>query len=102
MKDIVRPPRSIYNDKDLGTSSISLGSPSFLLNQTRYHRIDVDVMHETKKISVTVYKPEISHNWLILYLHGNSSSRYESTTLLRHLPYQFSLASFDFIGCGNN
>jgi hypothetical protein len=40
--------------------------------------------------------------WIILYLHGNSSSRLEATGILKYLPYKFSLACFDFIGCGQN
>jgi hypothetical protein len=49
-----------------------------------------------------MYEPEIRNNWLILYLHGNSSSKLDSTELLKYLPFRFSLASFDFIGCGLN
>ncbi len=37
----------------------------------------------------------------VVYLHGNSSSRYESIQLLKFLTkYDISLCSFDFSGCG--
>ena len=37
----------------------------------------------------------------MIYLHGNSSSRYESVQLLKFLSkYDISLCSFDFSGCG--
>lgn len=51
---------------------------------------------------MTIYDPEYKNGWIILYLHGNSSSRLESTSIIKFLPYNFSLASFDFMGCGLN
>ena len=39
---------------------------------------------------------------IILYLHGNSSSKLEAKNLLPYLPEGYCLACFDFMGCGNN
>jgi pimeloyl-ACP methyl ester carboxylesterase len=55
-----------------------------------------------KTLLVTVYEPENRNNWLVLYLHGNSSSRLEATSIIKFLPFRYSLAAFDFIGCGHN
>lgn len=56
----------------------------------------------TKKIDISIYEPDAKNQWVILYLHGNSSSKLEANTLLNYLPYGFSLAAFDFMGCGMN
>ena len=39
---------------------------------------------------------------MILYLHGNASSRLEGTSLIKYIPDNVSLACFDFMGCGIN
>ena len=39
---------------------------------------------------------------MILYMHGNSSSRLEGIGLMRYLPDNIGLACFDFMGCGKN
>ncbi len=62
----------------------------------------MELKHEEKSITVSLFEPENRSEWVILYLHGNSSSRMEATGIIRFLPYRFSLASFDFIGCGLN
>jgi hypothetical protein len=51
---------------------------------------------------LTVYEACNSNKYVILYLHGNSSCRVEAQCLLRYLPDEVSLASFDFMGCGRN
>lgn len=48
------------------------------------------------------FQPQIKSSWVVLYLHGNSSSKIQATSILKFLPFRFSLASFDFIGCGHN
>lgn len=58
--------------------------------------------HEDKVLTLTLFHPEHKGEWLILYLHGNSSSRLEATSIIKFLPPRFSLAAFDFIGCGHN
>ena len=39
--------------------------------------------------------------YVILYLHGNGSSRFEGTLFLSCVPDGVGLACFDFSGCGN-
>ena len=39
--------------------------------------------------------------YIMLYLHGNSSSRFEGYNQLKSLPKNVGLACFDFNGCGN-
>ena len=38
--------------------------------------------------------------YVILYLHGNTSSRFEGYLTLATLPNNVGLACFDFNGCG--
>ena len=38
---------------------------------------------------------------MLLYLHGNGSSRFEGSLFLPSLPDKVGLACFDFNGCGN-
>ena len=38
--------------------------------------------------------------YVVLYLHGNSSSRFEGYMQLSNLPVGVGLACFDFNGCG--
>jgi hypothetical protein len=39
-------------------------------------------------------------DYVLLYLHGNSSSRIEGKIHLAELPQRVGLACFDFDGCG--
>ena len=48
---------------------------------------------------LSVYAPR-DMRYVVLYLHGNSSSRYEGFLQLAHLPLDVGLACFDFNGCG--
>lgn len=73
-----------------------------MLNETRYERKDCVIAHRDKSITLTLFEPEYRNEWVLLYLHGNSSSRLECTGVIKFLPFRFSLASFDFIGCGLN
>jgi len=66
-------------------------------------RKDITIIHQAKfTLNLSIFEPEEKNNAIILYLHGNSSSKLESKNLLEYLPTGFSLASFDFIGCGLN
>jgi hypothetical protein len=76
------------------------------LKDKTFEREDVKVNHHNKTLDLTIYH---SHTlkvhqlrYIILYMHGNSSSKLEGTSLLRVLPEGISLASFDFMGCGKN
>jgi len=53
-------------------------------------------------LSVSLFEPVQKNNWVILYLHGNSSSKMEAMGIIRLIPFKFSLAAFDFLGCGLN
>ncbi len=74
----------------------------FRANETIYTRNDQTLSHEGKQIELTIYDPQLRHDYLVLYLHGNSSSRLEASNLIKYLPKGFSLACFDFMGCGKN
>ena len=39
--------------------------------------------------------------YVVLYLHGNSASRFEGYYMLQTLPKEAGLACFDFSACGN-
>ena len=72
------------------------------MNESIYHRTDYVVTHNNKNIDLVVFDPDFKNNWVILYLHGNSSSKVEAYSIREYLPFKFSLASFDFMGCGTN
>lgn len=59
-------------------------------------------MHEGKRLDVTIFQPSNKNRWIILYLHGNSSSKLEAISIISYLPFKFALAAFDFLGCGHN
>lgn len=48
---------------------------------------------------MTLYRTE-NMTYVVLYLHGNSSSRFEGYMNLKDLPDGVGLACFDFNGCG--
>ena len=49
-----------------------------------------------------MFDPDAKSGWIVLYLHGNSSSKVEAYSIREYLPFRYSLAAFDFMGCGNN
>ena len=49
---------------------------------------------------LSIYRPK-EMRYIILYLHGNSASRYEGHSMLATLPKGAGLAIFDFSACGN-
>lgn len=83
---LIRPPRFIYNPDILKPS----------------RRIVQKYAIETHSIpfELTVYKPA-NLRYIIMYLHGNGSSRFEGTLFVNSLPEGVGLACFDFNGCGN-
>ena len=82
---------------------LTIGFKTLKLNSQTYHRNEETILHEiTKKIYLSLFVPETCFKKIILYLHGNSSSKVEGKSLLPYLPRGWALASFDFIGCGNN
>jgi hypothetical protein len=83
---LIRPPRFIYNE--------TIIDPSRKFRGTFQHT----VFHIPFPLSL--YSPR-RVKYVMLYLHGNSSSRYEGFSQLPLLPTDVGLACFDFNGCGN-
>lgn len=71
-----------------------------------YMREDYVVNHDNKNLELTMYQSVVERpfdtQYVILYMHGNSSCRVEALGLLKNIPEGISLASFDFMGCGKN
>ena len=99
-KFIIRPPRDDYTES-------TLGSPSFHFNSKTYIRRDYDIMStegyilkcsliEPKK----AYRPSVKMP-VVIYLHGNSSSRIEGLNMAKVLLRKnINLFVFDFAGSG--
>ena len=64
-------------------------------NSKRFISETVDIGFE-----LTLYRQH-HMKYVVLYLHGNGSSRYEGNLFLNQLPDDVGLACFDFSGCGN-
>ena len=99
-KAIIRPYRDIYKIKDLG-------NPKFSFFARTYIRKDYDLISSEGYImKCSFYEPEISFRPkkimpVVLYLHGNSSSRLEGMGVLREvLKRDMNLFTIDFPGCG--
>ena len=99
-KAIIRPYRDIYKIKDLG-------NPKFSFFARTYIRKDYDLISsEGYLMKCSFYEPEISFRPkkimpVVLYLHGNSSSRLEGMGVLREvLKRDMNLFTIDFPGCG--
>ena len=83
---LIRPPRFIYNPQLL--------KPSFRNNQ-RFTMETIDIGFD-----LTIYKQKFV-KYIVLYLHGNGSSRFEGSLFLHSMPQDVGLACFDFAACGN-
>ena len=99
-KAIIRPCRDIYKIKDLG-------NPKFSFFARTYIRKDYDLISsEGYLMKCSFYEPEILFRPkkimpVVLYLHGNSSSRLEGMGVLREvLKRDMNLFTIDFPGCG--
>ena len=99
-KYIIRPPRDNYSEDILGPTT-------FIYRGKVYQRKDYDLissMGYTMKCSFV--EPQISYRPteempLILYLHGNSSSRLEGMRMTEELlKRDINLFLIDFPGCG--
>lgn len=83
---LIRPPRFLYNENIIDPK------------RKYQNKFQHTIFHIPFPLSLYTQ----SHiRYVILYLHGNSSSRYEGYCLLAHLPIDVGLACFDFAGCGN-
>ncbi|CAK80523.1 unnamed protein product (macronuclear) [Paramecium tetraurelia] len=97
-KPIVRPPRHRYNLKDLGNET-------FKVQDTITRRTDFEIHNNrNQKLQCSLFEPlrmqEKPHPCMI-YLHGNSSSRIESFTIIEYLiPANISVCGIDLSGSG--
>ena len=99
-KFIIRPPRDEYTES-------MLGSPYFKFNKKKYHRKDYDIMSTQGYIMkgsfiepFKEYRTSIEMP-VVLYLHGNSSSRIEGLNMASELLRRdINLFVIDFVGCG--
>lgn len=99
---IIRPPRDIYHDDDLGPEKFSLYGKN-------YKRSDITIYNQKNlKLNCSWWEPfdeEREFNQLpcVIYLHGNSSSKAEATIEAKiFLPMNVTLFAFDFAGCGKS
>ena len=99
-KAVIRPPRAEYNLEDLGPKK-------FLVGKFRGFREDLIItnnrnqdLHCSWFKRNSLKKPGASSP-VVVYLHGNSSSRLEALQNVTQLLSQgISLFCFDFAGCG--
>ncbi|CAD8060381.1 unnamed protein product [Paramecium primaurelia] len=96
---VVRPPRQIYDPSKLGATTM-------LVNKLLIYREDFVVVsrQQNLKLQCSLYSPvylKDKSRPCIIYLHGNSSSRLESSCYANMLAQEgMSLVNFDFGGCG--
>ena len=88
-KYIIRPPRYNYNEESLGPSS-------FIYRGKIYKRKDYNLIS-----SIDISNRTKDEMPLVLYLHGNSSSRIEGIHMIEELlKRDINVFVFDFPGCG--
>ena len=99
-KAIIRPSKDIYKIEDLGY-------PEFSFINRSYTRKNYElVSSEGYLMKCSFYEPEFQFRPkkimpVIIYLHGNSSSRLEGIGMLKEiLRRDINLFVFDFPGCG--
>lgn len=87
----------------IGYLLINAGGPIVMINGTQYLHQEALIPYTNVYIELTLYKPSnYNTNMVVLYLHGNSSSKLEMESLFDVLPPNYSLAGFDFLSCGNS
>ena len=101
-KFIIRPPKDIY-------PLHYLGPPKFNFNSKSYIRKDYELIsHQGYKMQCSLIEPEPSFRPskempIIIYLHGNASSRLESHNILSPLlSHNINLFMVDLPGCGHS
>ena len=99
-KFIIRPPRDNYIED-------SMGQPIFKIKGRDYTRQDYNLISsEGYNMKCSFFEPKIYDRPnkimpVVLYLHGNSSSRLEGINMLRELlKNNINLFVVDFPGCG--
>ena len=97
---IIRPSRCEYSITDLGPKRFRLGKAA-------YQRNDFELMNPRGlSLQCSHYEPLAPHRPreklpCVIYLHGNCGSRLDGQQHLRMiLPYDITLFTFDFSGCG--
>jgi len=98
---VIRPPRTIYDPSQLGPTE-------FMAGGIRAARRDLHVRSKSGKMLACSHfvprqdrKKELRKFPVIIYLHGNSSSRLEAWSLVGTLISQnISLFCYDAAGCG--
>lgn len=99
---IIRPPRKTYEQDSLGPSVFSIKA------DCNFRRIDQQIRHGTDIIELSIFmnydpaNPNYIPPNLILFCHCNASNRLECMQYLEFLPFNYAIAGFDFIGCGNS
>ena len=101
-KFIIRPPKDTY-------SLTYLGPQQFNYNSKTYIRRDFDLIsHQGYKMKSSLIEPLPSYRPskrmpIVIYLHGNASSRLEGlNTLSTLLPHNINLFIVDLPGCGHS
>lgn len=99
---IIRPPRDTYLEEDLGPEKFSLYGKN-------YKRSDLIIYNKRNlKLNCSWWEPfdeerDFTQLPCVIYLHGNSSSKAESTIEAKILlPMNVTLFAFDFAGCGKS
>ena len=100
-KLIIRPPRGIYKESDLGPKVFSKK------NNKIYTRTDYTIISKRGfLLKASFYQQDLYSRKpftmpVIIYLHGNSSSRMEGKKIAEFLfEYNINTFVFDFAGCG--
>jgi hypothetical protein len=101
-KAVIRPPRDEYLESDLGPEK-------FIIKGKNYKRTDFSLINNRNlKLQCSHWEPydeerEYERLPVVIYLHGNSSSRAEATSEAKYLlPMNITLFAFDFAGCGKS
>ncbi|CAD8124202.1 unnamed protein product [Paramecium sonneborni] len=99
-KPIVRPPRHNYRLKDMGNEI-------FMIHDTVVKRIDFEIVNSLGLIlQCSLFEPvrmQDKPHACMIYLHGNSSSRVESLTILEYLlPQNIAVCGIDLSGSGQS
>ena len=101
-KFIIRPDRDEYTEK-------MLGPPQFRFLGKKYHRKDYDIKSSKGfKMKCSFIEPMEGYRSsdimpVIIYLHGNSSSRLEGLNHLKEiLKRNINLFVYDIAGCGKS
>lgn len=101
-KAIIRPPRDVYNMKDLGPEEFSIG-------RKKIFRTDLELLnYRGQRLKCSHFQPAPEYRVseklpCVVYLHGNSSSRLEALSCLPILlKFNITLFCLDFAGSGHS